>query len=197
MSTKQIETNNTNGSRQGNTGRHHANPVISKQRKWSSQENKMAMECYLLRELKVTGYRKCMLSLWLNEGMFWVSEQRLVDQENTVRRNSWMTELEIEELERNLAEDESYKEEERKANHSANNLGEEVRDILTALEADEEIDNLEEEKVTNIEERADMLQRRQKNKLPALRDIPKKKLLEETAKVDKVLSKFKTQHYKN
>ena len=71
MSTKQIETNNTNGSRQGNTGRHHANPVISKQRKWSSQENKMAMECYLLRELKVTGYRKCMLSLWLNEGMFW------------------------------------------------------------------------------------------------------------------------------
>ena len=127
---------------------------------------------------------------------FGVSEQRLVDQENTVRRNSWMTELEIEELERNLAEDESYKEEERKANHSANNLGE-VRDILTALEADEEIDNLEEEKVTNIEERADMLQRREKNKLPALRDIPKKKLLEETAKVDKVLSKFKTQHYKN
>ena len=30
--------------------------------------------------------------------MFWVSEQRLVDQANTIRRNSWMTELE--ELER-------------------------------------------------------------------------------------------------
>ena len=133
-----------------------------------------------------------MLSLWLNEGMFWVSEQRLVDQESTIRRNSWTTELEIEELERNLAENESYKEEERKADNSANNLGEEVRYILTALEADEEIDNLEEEKVTNIEERADILQRRQKNKLPALRDIPEKKLLEETVKVDKVLSKFKT-----
>ena len=26
--------------------------------------------------------------------MFWVSEQRLVDQANTVRWNSWMTELE-------------------------------------------------------------------------------------------------------
>ena len=50
-----------------------------------------------------------MLSLWLNEGMFWVSEQRLVDQANTIRRNSWMTELEIEELERNLAENDSYK----------------------------------------------------------------------------------------
>ena len=36
-----------------------------------------------------------------------------------------------------------------------------------------------------------VLERRQKDKLPALRDIPKKKLLEETAMVDKVLSKFK------
>ena len=31
-----------------------------------------------------------------------------------------------------------------------------------------------------------------KDKLPALRNVPKKKLLEETAKIDKVLSKFKT-----
>ena len=34
--------------------------------------------------------------------MFGVSEQRLVDQANTIRRNSWMTELEIEELERKV-----------------------------------------------------------------------------------------------
>ena len=32
--------------------------------------------------------------------MFWMSEQRLVDYANTIRRNSWMNELEIEELER-------------------------------------------------------------------------------------------------
>ena len=36
-----------------------------------------------------------------------------------------------------------------------------------------------------------MLERRQKDKLPALRDIPKKKLLWLTAKVDKVLCKHK------
>ena len=34
--------------------------------------------------------------------MFWVSEQRLVDQENSIRRNSCMIELEIEELERKV-----------------------------------------------------------------------------------------------
>ena len=36
-----------------------------------------------------------------------------------------------------------------------------------------------------------MLHRRQKDKLPVLRDIPKKKLLEETDKVDKVCVNLK------
>ena len=43
-----------------------------------------------------------MLSSWLQKGMFWVSEQSLIDQANTIRRNSWMTELEIEELEKKV-----------------------------------------------------------------------------------------------
>ena len=67
------------------------------------------MKCYLLGEPRVRSYRKRMLILWLNKGMFWVLEKRLVDQANTIRRNTWMTELEIEELERNLAEIDSYK----------------------------------------------------------------------------------------
>ena len=60
------------------------------------------MECYLLSEPKIRGYRKCMLSLSLQKGMFWVSEQKLVDQANTIRRNSWITELQIEEQERKV-----------------------------------------------------------------------------------------------
>ena len=38
----------------------------------------------------------------MQKRIFWVSEQRLVDQANTIRKNSWMTELEIEELERKV-----------------------------------------------------------------------------------------------
>ena len=77
--------------------------------------------------------------------------------------------------------------------HTVSNLEEEMRDILTALESDEEISNLEEEEVAIIEKIAGVLEKRQKDKLPPLRGIPilKKKLLEETAKVDKVLHKFK------
>ena len=89
MSSTQIETNDVNGfrlaeqgsssgmcSEQGNIGRHHANLVISKRRNWTSQENKIVMACYLLSEPKIRGYRKRMLSLWQQKGMFWVSEQR-------------------------------------------------------------------------------------------------------------------------
>ena len=45
------------------------------------------MECYLLSEPKDRGYSKCMLVLWLNKNMFWVSERRIVDQANTIRRD--------------------------------------------------------------------------------------------------------------
>ena len=76
MSSNEIKTNNMNGSRlaqqgpwsgrcsrQGNIGHHHANPVISERRKWTSQENKIVMEYYLLSEPNIRGYRKRMLSL--------------------------------------------------------------------------------------------------------------------------------------
>ena len=84
------------------------------------------MECYLLSKPKVRGYRKRILSLWLNKGMFWASEQRLVDQANTIRRNSWMTELEIEGLKKNLGENDSNKKGERSPDDTGSNLGEVV-----------------------------------------------------------------------
>ena len=120
MSSNEIETKDVNGSRlveqgpssdrcsrQGNVGRHHAYPVISMRRKWISQDNKIVMKYYLLSEPQIRGYRKYMLSFWLQKGMFWLSEQRLVDQTNAIRRNSWMTELEMEELERKVTRSDS------------------------------------------------------------------------------------------
>ena len=207
MSSNETETHDVNGSRlaeqgpsygrcsrQGNTGRHHANPVISKRRKWTSQENKIVMECYLLSERRIRGHRKCLLSLWLQKGMFWVSEQRLADQANTIRRNSWMTELEIEELERKVSgSDTVIVEEVRNVEALPDHVREDVRNVLPEIGAEEQADSLEEEEeVPIVMEIADVLERGRKDRLPALRNVPKKKLLEETAKVDKVLSKFKT-----
>ena len=159
MSSNDIQTNNVNGSQlaeqgpsssrcsqQGNIGRHHANPVISKRRNWTSQENKIVMECYLLSEPKIRGYRKCMLSLWQQKGMFWVSEQRLVDQANTIRRISWMTELEIEEQERKVTGSDSVIAAEARSSEALpDQVGEDRRNVLPEMGAEEQADSLDEE----------------------------------------------------
>ena len=201
MSSNEIETNDLNGSqlaeqgpsagrcsRQGNIGRHHANPVISKTRKWTSQENRIVIEYYLLIELKIRWYGKRML-----KGMFCVSEQRLVDQTNTIRRNSRMTGLEIEELERRgTGSDSVIVVEARSVEALPDHVGEDVRNVLPEMGAEEQADSLDEEEVAIVMEIAEAIERGRKDKLPALRNVSKKKLLEGTAKVDKVLNKFKT-----
>ena len=151
------------------------------------------MECYLFSEPKVRGYRKRMLSLWLQKDMFWASEQRLVDLANTIHRNSWMTELEIEQLERKVTGSDSViVEEAGSVEGLPDHLGEDVRNAFLEMAAKEQADSLDEEEVAIVMEIAEVIERGRKDQLPALRNVPKKKLLEETAKVDKALSKFKT-----
>ena len=62
--------------------------------------------------------------------MFWVSEQRLVDQASTIIRNSWMTELEIEELERKVTGSDSViVEKARSAEVLPDHVGEDMRNV--------------------------------------------------------------------
>ena len=125
--------------------------------------------------------------------MFWVSEQRLVDQANTIGRNSWMTELEIEDLERKVTGSDSViVEEARSIEALLDHLAEEVRNVLPKMGAEEQADSLDEEEVAIVMKIEELIERGWKDKLPALRNVLKRKLLEETAKVFKVLSKFKT-----
>ena len=67
-----------------------------------------------------------------------------------------------------------------------------VRNVLPEMGAEEQADSRDEEEFAIVMEIAEVIQSGRKDELPALRNVPKKKLLEETAKDDKVLSKFKT-----
>ena len=104
-----------------------------------------------------------------------------------------MTELEIEEQERKLTGSDSVIVEEAKSVEALpDHVGEDVRNVLPEMGAEEQADSLDEEEVAIVMKVAKVIERGRKDKLPALRNDPKKKLLEETAKVEKVLSKFKT-----
>ena len=104
-----------------------------------------------------------------------------------------MTELEIEELKRKVTGSGSViVEEARSVEALPDQVGEDVRNVLPEMGAEEQADSLDEEEVAIVMEIAEVIEKGRKDKLPALRNVPKKKLFEETAKVDKVLSKFKT-----
>ena len=102
-----------------------------------------------------------------------------------------MTEIQIKELERKVTGSESViVEEARSVEALPDHVGEDVRNVLQQIGAEEQADSLDEEEVAIVMEIAEVIERGRKDKLPALRNVPKKKLLEETAKADKVLSKF-------
>ena len=87
-----------------------------------------------MNETKTRGYGKRMLCLWLQKGMLWVSEQRLVNQANTTRRNCWMTELEIEELERKVTGSDSVVvEQARNVEALPYHAGEDVRNVFLEM----------------------------------------------------------------
>ena len=82
--------------------------------------------------------------------MFWVSEQRLVHQANTIRRNSWMTELEVEELERKATgSDSAIVEEARSVEALPNHVGQDVRNVLPEI-GGEQANSLDEEGVAIV-----------------------------------------------
>ena len=70
-------------------------------------------------------------------------------------------------------------------------VGKDVRNVLPEMGAEEQVDSLDGEEVAVVMEIAEVIERSRKDKLPTLRNVPKKKELEETAKVDKVLSSDK------
>ena len=104
-----------------------------------------------------------------------------------------MTELEIEELERKVTGSDSFIAAEARSDKVLPVQLEDRRNVLPEMGAEEQPDSLDEEKVAIVMEIAEMIEKGRKDKLPALRNVAKKKLLEEeTAKIDKGLSKFKT-----
>ena len=104
-----------------------------------------------------------------------------------------MTELEIEELERKVTGSDSVIATEARSDKPLpDQVGEDRIKFLPEMGAEEQADSLDEEEVAIAMEIEEVIERGRKDKLPALTNVQKKKLLEETCKVDKVLSKFKT-----
>ena len=81
--------------------------------KWNKEVNKVVTECFYRSKpfdekvKPIRGYRKRMSREWRERRMFESTEQRVCDQARAIRKNGWLSELELEGIKRQV-EDESY-----------------------------------------------------------------------------------------
>ena len=79
-------------------GRHQA----TARQKWSKTINRLVMYCKFKSEPNRRGYRKRMMEMWREKGVFEISEQRLMDQARAIVVNQWLTDVELEEIRREI-----------------------------------------------------------------------------------------------
>ena len=87
--------NNNNNNNNINTAQNSNKIRAVNRRKWSKDDHIIAMECFIRSKPENRGYRRRMISIWQDRGMFEISEQRLADQVKQIKHNQWLTKVEV------------------------------------------------------------------------------------------------------
>ena len=79
------------------SGRHQ----VTARMKWNKEVNKVVMECFYRSKPfdeegnPARGYRERMFREWRDRGLFESTEQRVCDQARAIRKNGWLSQLEL------------------------------------------------------------------------------------------------------
>ena len=86
--------------------------LSNKKKKWNKELNVTVMECYYLsnpvdeNDRPIRGYRQRMHRVWREKGMFEIKEQNLCDQARAIKKNGWLSPVELEMIKRRLRDEE-------------------------------------------------------------------------------------------
>ena len=69
-----------------------------KRKKWTREDNQLALHCYFRSNPTQRGYRERMKEIWQEVSIFQTTSQRLADQVRTIMKKVWVSELEIIEI---------------------------------------------------------------------------------------------------
>ena len=191
------------GGQQPVPSRHQTTVQRRVRRKWSQEDNRRVMECYYQSVPSRNGYRKRMLQIWVERGLFQVTEQRLVDQANQIRKKRWLSDLdlELEEIRRSVEEGEYM--DDLGQNEEDQEIGS-GQEETTEPELAEQCMNPQRQKLKIVEgfepsiEEVDLIEKleeilqQERERLPSLRGINRGKLRDITKKVNAVLEKIET-----
>ncbi|XP_063595812.1 uncharacterized protein LOC134772704 [Penaeus indicus] len=157
--------------------------------KWTKEMNIVVMECFYSADpfdengVPIRGYRQRMYREWRERGMFNTSEQRLCDQARAIRKNGWLSEVELEAIRRRLvkqSEEEHQQDEEDILSRS--NI-EEVNEADITIEVSEAAEITPEEQLI-IDEVKGLMAQGVTNDNIMFKKVDQKRLSEETLKVN-------------
>ena len=122
MSNHSISNNDVNGAGTSSEGSSSGRCSSGEQRRpgrypttarmrWNKEVNKVVMECFYRSNpfneegRPIRGYRQRMFREWRVRGMFDSTEQRISDQARAIRKNGWLSELELEMIKRKIEDE--------------------------------------------------------------------------------------------
>ena len=84
---------------------------VTARMKWNKEGNKVKMECFYRSKpfdeegKPVRGYRQRMFREWRDRGLFESTEQHVCDQARAIRKNGWLSQLELEAIKRQVEDE--------------------------------------------------------------------------------------------
>ena len=133
----------------------------------------IVMECFFRSKpfddegKPIRGYRQRMMHEWKKHGVFEINEQRLCDQARAIRKNGWLSDLELENI-RRMIETESHI-----ANESTQYVEENQteEDMIRQNKENEEIGNEADERLNNVAANVEALDEETHHIIDKLNDI--------------------------
>ena len=181
-------------------GRHHAT-ARTRRRKWTLDDNRRVMGRYYESNPSRNGYRRRMHELWISHGNFYVTEQRLVHQANQIRKRKWLSDLELEEIRRNIEDSVSGQRLSESCETSDEVEGESAEDVEECISENTEQPGIELRLIDGCEisaeemtiiSRLEEILKEERKRLPSLKERAKRKLKAVVEKVDSILGKIIT-----
>ena len=166
--------------------------------KWTKEFNKQAIECYLRSQPNVRGYRKRMLTIWKTIGLFEVTEAQLTSQVRCIRDRGWLSEVEMEEIERKINKVDTEIQEEgtsdNKRTTTPNNDQGDVRKETQEVHDWEthQTEKLNHEQRSIVEMLKTKLGKKEQLEQVNLRSVDRRKVREKTKLVNEVINKIQT-----
>ena len=185
--------------------------------KWTKEVNKLVMKCYIKSNPRVRGYMKRMMALWNDIGVYKINQQRLADQARAIKRNGWLSDVEIEEIKRSIAAEEMRGDSSENEDDVEESEGDEENVIRNGEERPEDIvgeengpetfgagqyetilekmhaEGCSEDRVAILKMLFDELRKSDLQKPPNLRNTERSKLKKAVAEVNSVISLIETQ----